>query len=152
MTVTVQRSVVYFTMLPAPRSTLFPTRRSSDLSSSRAAPRATPPIRDPRAHEQREQRRQPADEEQRPPPPLGEHEGIAQRGKRSEEHTSELQSRRDLVCRLLLEKNLRHDSNRATICCIFHDAASSSIYTLSYTTLFRSLQLSCRASRHTSDS
>src|SRR5690349_22535553 len=26
------------------------------------------------------------------------------RGKRSEEHTSELQSRRDLVCRLLLEK------------------------------------------------
>src|SRR5690349_23350864 len=30
-------------------------------------------------------------------------------GKRSEEHTSELQSRRDLVCRLLLEKkNLSH--------------------------------------------
>src|SRR5204863_9292155 len=29
---------------------------------------------------------------------------------RSEEHTSELQSRRDLVCRLLLEKkNARHD-------------------------------------------
>src|SRR5438874_8947773 len=27
-----------------------------------------------------------------------------QEGKRSEEHTSELQSRRDLVCRLLLEK------------------------------------------------
>src|SRR5690349_23952668 len=26
------------------------------------------------------------------------------RGRRSEEHTSELQSRRDLVCRLLLEK------------------------------------------------
>src|SRR5204862_765407 len=29
---------------------------------------------------------------------------VAARGKRSEEHTSELQSRRDLVCRLLLEK------------------------------------------------
>src|SRR5690349_22432013 len=29
---------------------------------------------------------------------------LAQRGFRSEEHTSELQSRRDLVCRLLLEK------------------------------------------------
>src|SRR5438874_10250055 len=29
------------------------------------------------------------------------------RGKRSEEHTSELQSRRDLVCRLLLEKKKR---------------------------------------------
>src|SRR3954470_846694 len=28
-------------------------------------------------------------------------------GRRSEEHTSELQSRRDLVCRLLLEKNKR---------------------------------------------
>src|SRR5438874_8189380 len=27
---------------------------------------------------------------------------------RSEEHTSELQSRRDLVCRLLLEKKKRH--------------------------------------------
>src|SRR5204863_7995429 len=34
------------------------------------------------------------------PRPLA-HEG---RGPRSEEHTSELQSRRDLVCRLLLEK------------------------------------------------
>src|SRR6201989_3731626 len=30
--------------------------------------------------------------------------GIAQLISRSEEHTSELQSRRDLVCRLLLEK------------------------------------------------
>src|SRR5690349_22724737 len=29
---------------------------------------------------------------------------LAQAGHRSEEHTSELQSRRDLVCRLLLEK------------------------------------------------
>src|SRR3982750_4995794 len=30
--------------------------------------------------------------------------------KRSEEHTSELQSRSDLVCRLLLEKKKRHRS------------------------------------------
>src|SRR5215469_18576671 len=37
---------------------------------------------------------------QRAPPPRG--MGCA--GRRSEEHTSELQSRRDLVCRLLLEK------------------------------------------------
>src|SRR5438874_3158977 len=29
---------------------------------------------------------------------------LADQGERSEEHTSELQSRRDLVCRLLLEK------------------------------------------------
>src|SRR5690349_24205676 len=33
-------------------------------------------------------------------------------GARSEEHTSELQSRRDLVCRLLLEKkNIKRTSN-----------------------------------------
>src|SRR5690349_24992553 len=31
-------------------------------------------------------------------------EEAVRRGRRSEEHTSELQSRRDLVCRLLLEK------------------------------------------------
>src|SRR2546429_1134390 len=34
--------------------------------------------------------------------------------KRSEEHTSELQSRLHLVCRLLLEKKKRNDSNRQT--------------------------------------
>src|SRR5690349_24084816 len=34
------------------------------------------------------------------------------RAKRSEEHTSELQSRRDLVCRLLLEKK----NKRALVC------------------------------------
>src|SRR5438874_12373598 len=33
---------------------------------------------------------------------------------RSEEHTSELQSRRDLVCRLLLEKK-KKDKNRYTV-------------------------------------
>src|SRR5690349_25121639 len=31
---------------------------------------------------------------------------------RSEEHTSELQSRRDLVCRLLLEKKKKKNSNK----------------------------------------
>src|SRR3712207_7458558 len=33
------------------------------------------------------------------------------RARRSEEHTSELQSRQYLVCRLLLEKNKRHTSH-----------------------------------------
>src|SRR5690349_23589030 len=33
---------------------------------------------------------------------------------RSEEHTSELQSRRDLVCRLLLEKKKNIDKHRLT--------------------------------------
>src|SRR2546422_4029926 len=41
-------------------------------------------------------------------PPAGRHQGAARRarrrGGRSEEHTSELQSRLHLVCRLLLEK------------------------------------------------
>src|SRR5690349_23147394 len=32
-------------------------------------------------------------------------------GRRSEEHTSELQSRRDLVCRLLLEKKKKKTTN-----------------------------------------
>src|SRR5207302_2665650 len=34
--------------------------------------------------------------------------GKARERRRSEEHTSELQSRENLVCRLLLEKNKRH--------------------------------------------
>src|ERR1035441_10832865 len=33
---------------------------------------------------------------------------------RSEEHTSELQSLRHLVCRLLLEKKTKHDTNRTS--------------------------------------
>src|SRR5690349_23112834 len=38
---------------------------------------------------------------------------------RSEEHTSELQSRRDLVCRLLLEKKKKNDKQSVirTVCC-----------------------------------
>src|SRR2546422_2502857 len=40
---------------------------------------------------------------------------VALRPRRSEEHTSELQSRLHLVCRLLLEKKKKRDSyNRAT--------------------------------------
>src|SRR6185312_8652463 len=72
--------VVFFVFLMIrrpPRSTLFPTRRSSDLSSLRSSWRS------------------PGDDE------------IASSTtttSRSEEHTSELQSRSDLVCRLLLEK------------------------------------------------
>src|SRR3712207_8894905 len=36
-------------------------------------------------------------------------------GRRSEEHTSELQSRQYLVCRLLLEKKNKYSFNRASI-------------------------------------
>src|SRR5690349_23062505 len=75
-----------------PRSTLFPYRRSSDLDDTHAPIRAimetaatalgslikvgTPSVKTQ----------------------------LRKRDARSEEHTSELQSRRDLVCRLLLEK------------------------------------------------
>src|SRR5438034_800918 len=63
---------------------------------------------------------------------------------RSEEHTSELQSHSDLVCRLLLEK--KKDTFHSSVSCVcdrfriffFIDATPTEIYTLSYTTLFRS--------------
>src|SRR5690349_24220254 len=46
----------------------------------------------------------------------GVHGGIQQLvGRRSEEHTSELQSRRDLVCRLLLEKKKKKNKKIGTI-------------------------------------
>src|SRR5947199_8974799 len=74
-----------------PRSTLFPTRRSSDLF--RAGDRCgrhgdVPPRTAPRRHG------------------LDRHRLCTGRraDRRSEEHTSELQSLRHLVCRLLLEK------------------------------------------------
>src|SRR3712207_7917472 len=42
------------------------------------------------------------------PPPPGFVDSLRERMGRSEEHTSELQSRQYLVCRLLLEKKKRH--------------------------------------------
>src|SRR5690349_23967070 len=72
--------VVFFLMMRRPpRSTLFPTRRSSDLGMRTILVR-TGKFRPDAV------------------------EAAAIRPERSEEHTSELQSRRDLVCRLLLEK------------------------------------------------
>src|SRR2546422_6553897 len=80
-----------------PRSTPFPTRRSSDLSVAvrRVRRRLLVPHQDmaqPRMLRQRVEER---------------HDraaGIPEDHLRSEEHTSELQSRLHLVCRLLLEK------------------------------------------------
>src|SRR5690349_23420939 len=68
----------------------FPTRRSSDLSAHPAARRT--PRRGPRPG------RTPG------AAPAGRRPAWPRGARRSEEHTSELQSRRDLVCRLLLEK------------------------------------------------
>src|SRR2546422_8585253 len=78
-----------------PRSTLFPTRRSSDLGRAETLPLALTGIRDPCAHDRR------AD----PGPAALE---------RSEEHTSELQSRLHLVCRLLLEKKKKRREQEST--------------------------------------
>src|SRR5258707_2607071 len=75
------RLFFFFLMIRRPpRSTLFPTRRSSDLFGSAAAIDMQLEFDDDDAGAL-----------------------IAARG-RSEEHTSELQSRQYLVCRLLLEK------------------------------------------------
>src|SRR5204862_6808882 len=82
----------------------FPTRRSSDLLPVELSqgvpgdpdlPRRSP-LQDLALHDrgQRAQRR----------PPRGSPSSRPGEAPRSEEHTSELQSRRDLVCRLLLEK------------------------------------------------
>src|SRR5690349_23778300 len=66
----------------------FPTRRSSDLDGhDRRAGDPELPGPAGRGPARRDVRRRPS---------------------RSEEHTSELQSRRDLVCRLLLEKKKTH--------------------------------------------
>src|SRR5690349_23410455 len=49
---------------------------------------------------------------ERTEPPRTAAEILDRLNERSEEHTSELQSRRDLVCRLLLEKKKRHRSRK----------------------------------------
>src|SRR5438874_6276092 len=87
------RLIFFLLIRPPPRSTLFPytslfrsrgPARAPPSSRGSGAPQASPgtPARDRCARASSDQ--------------------AARR--RSEEHTSELQSRRDLVCRLLLEK------------------------------------------------
>src|SRR5699024_11821641 len=84
-----------------PRSTLFPSRRSSDLDKHRSAPEPRHGAAGPgHPHGRRrlaQGRQRPL---YRPQPPCARI--------RSEEHTSELQSRFDLVCRLLLEKKKKN--------------------------------------------
>src|SRR5437588_2435164 len=88
-----------------PRSTLFPTRRSSDLGRTdigdRYRHRARIPMNTQNILRDRSQGvRAVADRPQR----------LA----RSEEHTSELQSHSDLVCRLLLEKKKTITTHKPT--------------------------------------
>src|SRR5206468_6336582 len=81
----------------------FPTRRSSDLKGARrAAVRAR--RSGVRSRLQQRHGAGPRDPVVAPAPGQGAEAQPAESTARSEEHTSELQSRSDLVCRLLLEK------------------------------------------------
>src|SRR5206468_11167666 len=91
-------SFFFLTTRPPPRSTLFPYttlfRSESQIEiewEEESAPARSEPVE---PSPTREARKRPASEAQRP---------------RSEEHTSELQSRSDLVCRLLLEKKKKKE-------------------------------------------
>src|SRR3712207_7617523 len=96
--------VFYFLMIRRPpRSTLFPY---TTLFRSRKRPDSAGPV--------------PATSGSSPPPPCSYCGPDARSpcsppqsraGSRSEEHTSELQSRQYLVCRLLLEKKKKHISH-----------------------------------------
>src|SRR5437660_6572665 len=81
---------------PPPRSTLFPTRRSSDLQTIYWVHPSRTYQQNNRSHECL--LRALSGLHCRKSSPLG----------RSEEHTSELQSRGHLVCRLLLEKKKKN--------------------------------------------
>src|SRR3712207_9215095 len=92
---------VFFLMIQRPpKSTLFPYT-TLFRSAARGAPRGQPPVVRRAARARRAAR---------PRAPLDGHDaGLRRRrrgGRRSEEHTSELQSRQYLVCRLLLEKKI----------------------------------------------
>src|SRR5690606_40007744 len=80
-----------------------PTRRSSDLPGRRP-PRGRSARTAATTPGLRAARRAPACRSSRRRARRGSRRGWAGRGRRSEEDTSELQSRENLVCRLLLEK------------------------------------------------
>src|SRR5690606_41673142 len=86
-----------FNLIPNPRTTLFPFTtlfRSARVRRHPRLPRAVP-VPAGRALPGRDRARDPH---------LGHRDRVARVPQRSEEHTSELQSRENLVCRLLLEK------------------------------------------------
>src|SRR5690349_23511340 len=96
MLLLVSLSLTFFLLPPAPpRSTLFPyTTLFRSLRAARRPGRAAGPRHRGGAGRLGLAGRRGGPQDRRPVPQLH----------RSEEHTSELQSRRDLVCRLLLEK------------------------------------------------
>src|SRR3712207_9018898 len=86
MTISLLTFIFFLMIRRPPRSTLFPY---TTLFRSSAALGALPPRRSPRESARRR---------------CGARSHSGGRCRRSEEHTSELQSRQYLVCRLLLEK------------------------------------------------
>src|SRR3712207_6854856 len=100
----VQMVLFFFLMIRRPpRSTLFPY--TTLFRSGDDARRVEVGVR-PLAHARADRR---ADEPRRPRDEGG------QRPRRSEEHTSELQSRQYLVCRLLLEKKKHTNLQKHTV-------------------------------------
>src|SRR3712207_7233826 len=95
-----------------PRSTLFPY---TTLFRSAADPRGRPADRRPGAHGRLPARHRDHDLEHRGLGDRAEHAARLRRERRSEEHTSELQSRQYLVCRLLLEKKKKNKIKDTTI-------------------------------------
>src|SRR2546430_9078217 len=90
-----------------PRSTLFPYTtlfRSRPLCIRSQGGGGTPPVRGGSAHRLQNQTSLPLVQN----PPFARRQ-IVQPEIRSEEHTSELQSQSNLVCRLLLEKKKKDD-------------------------------------------
>src|SRR5690606_41570851 len=97
-------------LAPPPSSTLFPYTTLFRSTGVRGDRRVRGLLPDPHPHRTRRRGPAPGDpgavrEAPRPGrPPRGGSAAGAPAGRRSEEHTSELQSRENLVCRLLLEK------------------------------------------------
>src|SRR5690606_42127778 len=90
----------------------FPTRRSSDLPSTRCASRSPSSTRRwVQAPVSTSSWPTPAASPSRSPAPARASPPAQETVKRSEEHTSELQSRENLVCRLLLEKKKQNSKD-----------------------------------------
>src|SRR3712207_8922237 len=99
---------------PPPRSTLFPytTLFRSDPSPAAAPARTRPPRPSTPRSAAPTPGPPPTPSTPTPAPPARHHRGTRNPSTtpRSEEHTSELQSRQYLVCRLLLEKKTHYKS------------------------------------------
>src|SRR5437899_10082179 len=98
--------IFFFVMIPPPpRSTLFPYTtlfRSKSCACRTCISRRSRFARSPRSFS--------AARKTRFPPAINTSRSTI--AKRSEEHTSELQSLRHLVCRLLLEKKKQNENNK----------------------------------------